>query len=56
MERVCALYFSATGTTRKVVMTVAETLAETLGVPLQELPFSQQIGRASCRERVCEAV
>ena len=33
IQRVCALYFSGTGNTRKVVTTIAEELAKLLGVP-----------------------
>lgn len=40
IQRVCALYFSATGTTRKVVTTIAGELAALLGVPMEELPFA----------------
>lgn len=41
IERVCALYFSATGNTEKAVCAVAETLAEKLGVPMERMPFTQ---------------
>ena len=40
IQRVCAVYFSPSGTTRKTVMTAAEELAKLLGVPLQEVPFT----------------
>ena len=40
IQRVCALYFSGTGNTRKVVTTIAEELAKLLAVPMEELPFT----------------
>ena len=40
IQRVCALYLSGTGNTRKVVTTIAEELAKLLGVPMEELPFT----------------
>lgn len=42
-----ALYFSGTGTTEKVVCTLAEELSEHLGVPVQTFDFS----RPSAREQ-----
>lgn len=41
IRRVCALYFSATGNTEKVVSTVAETLAEKWAVPLERFSFTK---------------
>jgi len=40
IQKVWALYFSPTGSTRRVVMTLAEELARLLGVPLQEVAFT----------------
>ena len=37
VKRICAAYWSATGNTDKTVNTIAETLAEKLGVPLEEI-------------------
>lgn len=45
IQRVCALYFSATGNTRKIVLTLAGTLAEKWGVPLVEMPFVRPLER-----------
>lgn len=40
IQRVCALYFSPGGSTRKVAATVAEVLAKELNVPLEEISFT----------------
>lgn len=46
VERICALYYSATGTTDKAVHTIAEALAEKLHVPLERMGFSRPAERA----------
>ena len=46
MERVQAVYWSATGNTDKTVNTIAETLAEKLGVPLERRNFTRPSDRA----------
>ena len=48
ISQVYAVYFSATGNTRKVTTTLANALAVSFDVPLEV----REIGRASCRERV----
>lgn len=45
IEQICALYFSGTGTTRSMVMTLTEALARELGVPLREIPFTRPAER-----------
>lgn len=45
IKRVCALYFSATGNTEKVVTTVAETLAEKWAVPVERFSFTRPTER-----------
>ena len=39
IKRVRAIYYSATGTTQKVVETLAKTMAEALSVPFDSVPF-----------------
>lgn len=39
-KRIWAMYWSATGTTKTVVTTVAEKMAEKLGLPLEEYDFT----------------
>lgn len=46
IERVWALYYSATGTTDKAVNTIAQALAEGLEVPLERVPFTKPAERA----------
>lgn len=46
LKRVFAVYYSATGTTAKVVRTAAETLSEKLGLPLEERSFTRPGERA----------
>ena len=46
IRRVCALYFSGTGNTRRVVTAMAEELAKLLAVPVEEIPFSRSEERA----------
>ena len=41
VKRICAAYWSATGNTDKTVNTIAETLAEKLGVPLERRNFTR---------------
>ncbi len=40
VERVTALYFSPTGTTRQVVLAVAQSLAQSLGRPVEEMSWT----------------
>lgn len=40
MKRIWAMYWSATGTTRRVVTTVARALAEELALPMEEYDFT----------------
>ena len=40
IDQVYAMYFSATGTTRRSVLHAAQTLAQKLGVPLREYDFT----------------
>lgn len=46
VKRICAAYWSATGNTDKTVNTIAETLAEKLGVPLERRNFTRPSDRA----------
>lgn len=46
LKKVWAVYYSATGTTAKVVRTVAAALAERLGLPLEERSFTRPGERA----------
>ena len=46
MKKVWAVYYSATGTTARVVRTVSETLAEKLGLPMEERSFTRPGERA----------
>lgn len=39
IKRVRAIYYSATGTTQKVVETLAKTMAEALSVPFDSVSF-----------------
>lgn len=41
LKKVWAVYYSATGTTARVVRTAAETLAERLGLPMEERSFTR---------------
>ena len=50
VKRICAAYWSATGNTDKTVNTIAETLAEKLGVPRSEEHTSEL---QSLRHLVC---
>ena len=52
IRTVQAVYFSATNTTKKVVTTVARTLAEQLGVPVKTFDFT--LPRARVAERCFE--
>ena len=45
IKKVWALYYSATGTTDKVVNTIAEELAAKLDLPLERLPFTRPAER-----------
>ena len=45
-KRVWAMYWSATGTTKRVVTTIAAHVAQVLGVPLKEYDFTLT-GRAA---------
>lgn len=45
IKRVCALYFSATGNTEKIVSILAEALSEKWAVPLVRMPFTKPIDR-----------
>lgn len=45
IRKVWALYYSATGTTDKAVNTIAEALAQTLGVPLERVGFTRPAER-----------
>ena len=47
VKKICALYFSATGNTRKVTETMAETLSELLGCPWEKVDFTPPEGRSS---------
>lgn len=44
-QRVCALYYSATGTTDRVVNTIAEALAQKLELPLERFGFTKPAER-----------
>lgn len=46
LKKVWAVYYSATGTTARVVRTAAETLAEKLGLPMEERSFTRPGERA----------
>lgn len=46
LKKVWAVYYSATGTTAKVVRTAAEALAERLELPMEERSFTRPIERA----------
>lgn len=46
LNKVWALYYSATGTTDKVVNTIAEELAAKLGLPLERVSFTKPAERA----------
>ena len=45
IKKVWSVCFSATGTTERAVTTIAEELAKTLGVPLQQIPFTRPAER-----------
>ena len=47
LRKVWAVYYSATGTTAKVVRTAAEALAERLGLPMEERSFTRPVERAA---------
>ena len=47
LKKVWAVYYSATGTTAKVVRTAAEALAERLGLPMEERSFTRPVERAA---------
>jgi ferredoxin/flavodoxin len=49
IKRVCALYYSATGTTDKVCNTIAEAAAEQLELPPQRVAFTTPAERAEVR-------
>ena len=44
-QRVCALYYSATGTTDRAVNTIAEALAQKLELPLERFGFTKPAER-----------
>ena len=46
LKKVWAVYYSATGTTAKVVRSMAEALAERLGLPMEERSFTRPKERA----------
>ena len=46
LKAIWAVYYSATGTTAKMVRTVAEALAERLNLPLEERSFTRPGERA----------
>ena len=45
LEKVWAVYFSATGNTDKTVNTIAEELATKLGLPLERVSFTKPYER-----------
>lgn len=47
MKRIYAMYWSATGTTKKVVCTVAETLAQLADMPYEVIDFTRPAARES---------
>lgn len=47
MKRIYAMYWSATGTTKKVVCTIAETVAQLAGMPYEVVDFTLPAARAS---------
>lgn len=47
MKRIYAMYWSATGTTKKVVSTIAETLAQLAGMPYEVIDFTLPVARQS---------
>ena len=47
MKRIYAMYWSATGTTKKVVRTIAETLAQCAGMTYETLDFTPPVARQS---------
>ena len=49
VKRICAAYWSATGNTDKTVNTIAETLAEKLGVPAKNLRETIELYNHSCK-------
>lgn len=49
LKKIRAVYYSATGTTAKVVRTVAEALAEQLGLPVEDRGFTRPGERAEVR-------
>ena len=51
LKKVWAVYYSATGTTAKVVRTAAEALAERLGLPMEERSFTRPVERAWGQQR-----
>ena len=45
MKKVWAVYFSATGTTKKIVENIAESIADTLGTEYEIYDFTLPRGR-----------
>ena len=48
-----ALYFSGTGTTEKVVCTLAKALGRYLGASVERFDFPRPEAREAERERIC---
>ena len=46
LEKVWTLSYSATGNTERTVDTIGGELAAKLGLPLERIGFTKQIGRA----------
>ncbi|MFV0529531.1 MAG: ferredoxin [Lachnospiraceae bacterium] len=56
IQAVCAAYFSATGTTRKVVCQIAQSIASALGIPCQEADFTLPSGRTQPLRFTCQTL
>ena len=50
IKKVWAVYFSATGTTKKVVTSIAKTVAESMGIKYEDRPFTLPENRESDME------
>ena len=50
ISRICCIYFSATGNTKKLALAAANRAAEETGLPVEELDFTKPANRAEVHE------